>query len=145
MAETIYNAAKTGIANGTIDLDTDTIHILLIEAATPTPDPDHATVSAVTAATAEAVGTGYARKTSITVTVQQDDTNDRAEVLIPAQTWTGANWGDATALLVFKQVTNDADSIPISWHDTGFPITTNGGDLTVNFAGAGNNEAIYLT
>jgi len=146
--ETVYNKAKTNIANGTLDLDTDDIRIALCEGtlAAGAYDPDVASLTALFAAMAEASGTGYVRKSSLSVTVQQDDTNDRAEMLIAAQTWTGADWGDATALVVYAHVDGtDANDYPISFHDAGFPVTTNGGDLTVNFAGGGNDEVVYLT
>ena len=146
--ETVYNKFKTNSVNGTFDIDTDQVDIALCEGtlAAGAYDPDVADLTTLFAAMVEASGTGYAKKTSVSVTVQQDDTNDRAEVLIAAQTWTGADWGDATALVVIAYVDGtDANDYPISFHDAGFPITTNGGDLTVNFAGAGDNEVLYLT
>ena len=146
--ETVYNKFKTNSVNGTFDIDTDRVDIALCEGtlAAGAYDPDVASLTTLFAAMVEASGTGYARKTSLSVTVQQDDVNDRAEVLIAAQTWTGADWGDATALVVIAYVDGtDANDYPVSFHDAGFPITTNGGDLTVNFAGVADNEVLYLT
>ncbi len=146
--EVVYTKAITNMLNGTLDLDTDDIRIALCEGtlAAGAYDPDVDNLTALFAAMAEASGTGYARKSSLTVTVQTDDANDRSEVLIAAQTWTGADWGDATALVVYAHVDGtDGNDYPISFHDAGFPVTTNGGDLTVNFAGGGNDEVIYAS
>ncbi len=146
--ETVFNKFKLASVDGSFDVDTDRVDIALCEgvSAAGAYDPDVTSLATLFAAMAEASGTGYARKTSVSVTSQVDNANDRAEVLIPAQTWAGADWGDATALVVIAYVDGtDANDYPISFHDDGFPITTNGGDLTVNFAGVGDNEALFLT
>ena len=146
--EVIYNKYKLAAVDGSFDIDTARVDIKLCTDALAAAayDPDVTSMATLFAAMAEASGTGYAAKTTVSVTSQVDNTNDRAEILIPAQTWVGADFGNATALVVVAWVDGtNANDYPISFHDAGFPVTTNGGDLTVNFAGAGNNEAIYLT
>lgn len=152
MAAVVYNVAKEKFANGTLDWDTSDIRCLLIEgtvgaAAT---NPDSATLTAALTGSTEASGTGYVRKNITGRTVLKDDTNNRATLKAASTgvTWTGANWGNADGMIVYLHVdgTNGND-IPISFHDGGFSpsIVTNGGDLTINWAGAGTDEVIYLT
>ncbi len=92
----------------------------------------------------EATFTNYARKTiddaDITVTV--DDTNNRVDIDIPDQTFTGAGNGTnetmTDALFGYDADTTagtDANIIPMSLHD--FTPTTDGSDLTLEVATAG--------
>ena len=96
------------------------------------------------AANDEATNTGYARKTldntaGITVTV--DDTNNRVDVDIPDQTWTGvvATGGAWAKLLVcYDSDTTggtDANIVPLTHHD--FAVTPDGSDITAQIATAG--------
>ncbi len=133
MAETVYNVAKAGLFNGEIDLEADTIKALLLTGALSI-DADHATVAAVLAANTEASDGSYARQTVGTKAVSQDDANDRAD-------WDSADidFGSLdnetpTACLIYKEVTNDSDSIPISIHDSNFGTAANGAGYTVTVA-----------
>ena len=79
----IYNNFKELLFNGGIDLDTDTIEVALVsDSPAYTPDIDGEAFvddvldGGVTAS--ELSGTGYSRKT-VTITVAQDNTNDRVE------------------------------------------------------------------
>lgn len=141
MSSVLYNIAKAGIENGSIDLDTNTIKALLITG-TPAINVDHDDVAAVLAANAEASGTGYAsgpggagRKT-VTVSVAVDDTNDRSDATIAATSWSAILLGATIkAVLYYKHVsgTDDTLNIPIAITDaaTGLPFTTNGSDLNL--------------
>lgn len=74
----LYNSAKLEIANGTIDLDTDTFYVMLLGSGY-TPDIDaHNRRDDISGS--EVSGTGYTAGGKVigTVTVTQDDTNDRA-------------------------------------------------------------------
>lgn len=98
---------------------------------------DYDTLAAILAASNdEATNTGYARKvlnqaSGLVITV--DDTNNRASVDFPDQTWTsvqatGGAWG---ALLVCYDPDTtggtDADIIPLTKHD--FEVTPDGRDI----------------
>lgn len=142
MASFVYNVAKAGFANGTLDWDTNTFKIMLIDNAY-TPNPDHATVSALTELPN---GTGYTggfngagRKTLSVCSVVQVDASDRAELRVSlATTWSAINAGTAKAAVVIREMTSDADSIPVAYIDSGgWPIVTNGGDLTCTWNAAG--------
>ncbi len=69
-------------------------------------------------------------KPSVVITV--DKTNDRAEFDCADITWTAINAGTAAQATVLKEITNDAASKCIANIDSGgFPVVTNGGDLTI--------------
>lgn len=99
----------------------------------------------VSGATNEATNTGYSRKTldntaGITVTV--DDTNDRVDVDIPDQTWTGLT-NDGTGAVGDLVIAYDSDStggtdsgiVPLTLHD--FAVTPDGSDVTAQVNAAG--------
>jgi hypothetical protein len=94
-------------------------------------DPDHATVAAVIAANTEASDASYARQALGSKTNTQDDTNDRANLDAATIDFGSLTNETPTAMLIFRQVTNDADSIPVSIHDTNFGTAANGAGYTV--------------
>lgn len=99
----------------------------------------------VSGATNEATNTGYARKTltdADIVAFAPDDTNDRVDLDIPDQTWTGVANDGTGAIGDF--VTNydndttggtDANLVPMTLHD--FAITPDGSDVIAQIATAG--------
>lgn len=99
----------------------------------------------VSGATNEATNTGYARKVidqSGGITITYDDTNDRVDVDIPDQTWTGlANDGTGAVSDMITGYDSDstggADSAILvgTLHD--FSITPDGSDVTAQIASAG--------
>lgn len=138
MADAAYNRGKFLIGNSSLNWATDDIRVLLLDNADPyTFSPDHNFVADLTPATNELAGTGYVRKVLGSKAVTENDTNDRAELDAADVVWTGLNAGTAKAAVVFRQVTTDADSELLFYMDSGFPFTSNGGDLTwqVNAAG----------
>jgi hypothetical protein len=89
----------------------------------------------------ENTGTGYTRKDCTSRTSTQDDTNNRAVLSLATITWTGANWGTTVALGFYQRIgaddTTPADDPLVAWYTTGFPVTTNGGDLSITLGAAG--------
>jgi hypothetical protein len=139
MATTTYNNFKQLLLNGGVDLDTDTIRALIIDDTTSyTPNVDsHIYVDDVTAVASEMSGTGYSRKT-LNVSVSQDNANDQGVADADDLSYTGLDAGTIQGVLIYKEVTTDADSPVIGWYESAdFPLPTNGGDvtLTINTAG----------
>jgi hypothetical protein len=139
MASSIYNNAKFAVnANG---WTSGTWRVLLVNA-TYSPNIDtHVFVSAVTN---ELAGGTYVRKDLAGQAVAVDNANDRADYKADNVTWTALAAGGATAAaaVVYKFVTNDADSILIAYVD--FPdVVTNGFDLTVKWDGAASNGRVF--
>lgn len=140
MAETVYNVAKGGWFNGEIDLEANDIRALLLVGAV-TINPDHTTVAAVLAANTEASHGSYGRETLTGETVTIDHTNDRADFTAATADFGALDSTTPTAMLFYKFVTDDAGSIPLSIHDTGFGTAANGAGYTVEFP----NDIIHLT
>lgn len=99
----------------------------------------------VAGATNEATNTGYARKVLTDADLlawAPDDVNDRWDLDIPDQTWTGlAN--DGTGAISDLVVAYDSDTgtgtdsnvVPMTLHD--FAVTPDGSDVTLEVAAAG--------
>lgn len=142
VTDIVYNVAKARIASGATDLDTSTLKMLLLKttaAGASNPDLQSVTQLKAVAGVAECDFTGYVRKTLTTVTVTQDDTNDRANVDAANVTWDpagGATNNTPVAAAIYHDVDGtDANSRLISYHDTNFGVTaTNGSPFTVNVA-----------
>lgn len=132
MAETVYNAYKAGLARADEDWVNGDYRVLLLTGAV-TIDPDHATVAAVLAANTETSDASYGRVALSSKTVTQDDANDRANLDAATADFGALDNETPTAMVVFRQVTNDADSIPVSLHDTNFGTTANGAGYTIEF------------
>jgi len=141
MANFIYNVAKAGLADGSIDWDTHTIKVLLLESDAGE-NKDNATITGLLVGSTELTSTGYARQTLAGKAVTQDDPNDRAELDATDPTFTNVQQLAAetiTGFVVYRHVTNDTDSIPILHVDTatGLPITPNGSNIAININAEG--------
>lgn len=142
MAEFVYNVAKKRFIDGSLDLDTggsDTRWLLL---ETDAEDADHANLAAIISAGAvELTSTGYARVAATSEATSQDDTNDRAEadqadVVFPSVAQAGSEVVVAAILYLHVDGTN-ANDVPIAHYDTNFPITPQGGDITLTIDATG--------
>ncbi len=97
----------------------------------------------VSGATNEVTNTGYARKVLTDAdlsAISVDDSNDRFDIDIPDQTWTGVAAGDGWSkiLVCYDNDTTggtDANIIPLTAHD--FVVTPDGSDITAQIASAG--------
>ncbi len=148
MAPLVYNRAKAEIMDGTIDLLSDVLKIMLVTSSYVA-DADNDFVDEAGANDPidhELTGTGYVagfagsgRKTLSGKVVSEDDANDRAEFDDTADiTWTGIDAGTAAAAILYKHITADTASVLIAYIDTGgFPVVTNGGDLTIQWNAEG--------
>lgn len=151
MADFVYNIALGRVAElyNRVDLNDPANSVLLVIAiVTSTGDStlkDLDALSDVTgdAGTAEATNSGYARKTltdTEIVAMAPDDSNDRMDLDIPDQTWTGVATGDNwTDLLVCYDNDStggtDANIVPMTQHD--FAVTPDGSDITAQVNAAG--------
>ena len=143
MPDMVFNIAKSGILDGTINLQTDVFKIFPITSAalSDATSEDIDTVGSLTFT--EHAGAGFTwgfagdgRKT-LTLSFSTDDTDDEGVVDDTSDyTWSslGAD-SAATGFLIYKHLTNDAASTPICWLDGVF--TSNGGDVTVQFNAEG--------
>jgi hypothetical protein len=134
MASLVYTSGVAEFARGNHDWLTGNAVAILVTSGY-TADIDHDFISDLTPGSNELSGTGYSRKVLGTKTVTNDDTNDRAALDAADVTWTGINTaGDAAAVVIAIDTGNDATSPLLAYIDTGgFPIVTNGGDVTIQW------------
>lgn len=81
----------------------------------------------------ELSGTGYSRQTLASKTLTYDATADRVEWDAADVTWTGIDAGTAAQATYFDN-TGASDAARRLWLNVdtgGFPVVTNGGDLTI--------------
>jgi hypothetical protein len=97
----------------------------------------------VSGTTNEVTNTNYARKTLTDADLTAfapDDANDRVDLDIPDQSWTGVAAGDGwndVAICYDGDTTagTDANIVPMTLHD--FVVTPDGSDITMQVAAAG--------
>jgi hypothetical protein len=135
----IYNKAKVKLLNGTLDLDGHDIRVLLVTPNTTANVEDDKEFLSQFMVLGEFSGSGYSRKALTNESVSEDLPNDRAEFHADDVTWTGLGGGGTVkAAIVYRHVTNDSDSVPIAYIDTGgFPHVANGSDLTIQWHAEG--------
>ena len=137
MANLIYTRTKAKLMSGDLDLDTHDIRAMLVMTNT-TADTEEDTefVSGFTTLD-EMDGAGYARVALTGEAVAADTVNNRGEFTCDTITFPSVDAGtrQVAAMLLYRHVTNDADSIPIAYIDTlgvgSFPFTANGGDVQI--------------
>lgn len=150
MADFLFNRAKGRVTEWAerVNANDPANSVLLVvpynTSATDATLKDLDTVAAIEADgnTAEVPSVGGSRKSldnTAGITITYDDTNDRVDVDIPDQTWTGVTGTAWTDLLVAydSDSTGGADSaiLPATFHD--FPVTPDGSDVTAVIATAG--------
>ena len=136
MASNLYNPGLEKLLDGTISFESDTINVLLVDTS-HTFDKTHEFVSDIVAN--EASGTGYARKTLANAAIALDAANDRVEFDADNPSYTALNAGTIAAAIVFKNVTNDADSPLIAQIDFA-DLVTNGSDVELQI----NSEGLFF-
>ena len=152
MANFVYNR---GLGRGTewaerVNADDPTNSALIIMVLATTGIESDATLkdkddfaAVVSGTTNEVTNTDYARKTldqTGGITITYDDTNDRVDVDIPDQTFTGVDAGDGWNDIVIGYDSDttagtDANILPLSQHD--FVVTPDGSDIVAQIATAG--------
>ena len=111
------------------------LKVLLIQAGSEPSSPDVDTVADIVGGspTAEVTASGYARQALSNVTLNVDDANDFAYLDADDVLFSGMTTGqDVGGALLYLEVTNDADSIPIAWYEFSSAIDT-GNDISVRW------------
>ena len=147
MASKMFLYALQEIAQGDIDLDGDDIRVALIMTGNSlATDADNGAIDDVAAITTlnETDDTGTTTRQELTEVVALDEANDRVEFAGGATTVFGAANsmnGDGTldldGALVYKHVTNDADSIPIAWVEFGSDVPKAATQVTITWNAEG--------
>ena len=128
----IYNNFKEQVMEGEFNLLTDVIKVALVTGYTP--DIDTHTAWADVSANEES-GTGYTAggETLGSVTVTQDDTNDRGVFDGADVTWTGLDVGTPSHAIMYDD-THASDLLIAYWEVT---TASNGGDYTLQWNASG--------
>lgn len=129
MANIKYNKGLFELMNGNVDFDTDAFKVMLVTSAY-TPDPTHNFRSDVTN---EVVGAGYTAggKTTGTITLTEDDVNDKAWIDCPNIVWTSSTI-TARGAILYKDVGTAGTDILIAYYDFVSDQSSSSGDFTLN-------------
>jgi len=123
----VYNAFAYGVSKGTIDVEADTLKALLLRstgAYTFDPDDDFVDDVLTGGGGVEISVASYARETLTTVALTLDDTNDRTKLACDTIGFGSLEVGQTvSAVLIYKEVTNDGDSIPLMHIDGKIKVT----------------------
>lgn len=85
-------------------------------------------------------GGGYSRQALASETLTLDTGNFRTELTASANVWDPLSAGtdDVVGAIIYKHVTNDADSPVLAYYDDGnFPASPNGGPFTITWSSEG--------
>lgn len=134
MADFWYTPMKQKLAKADADFDTmDLRGILCMSNTTADTDQDAATISAI-GTLDEYDGGGYSRIDFASITVTEDDPNNRSEIHVGAGTFgatVAAGTRSIVGLLYYKYVDGTAaNDLPVAWKDL-TPFNGNGG--AINF------------
>lgn len=143
MADTVYNRFKYRNVTGATIVGTADFRMLLLEttaAGAFNPDLDSVTDLLAVGGVAELTATNYARGTLAgeTAGAGPDDINDRANIDFTAQVFatlgvaSGVDGSVVAAVIYDEGGGADATRWLVSYHDSGFPVVTNGQNLTVD-------------
>lgn len=139
MASVVFNIAKSGMMDGTIDLNSHDIRCALLMTNTNADtDVDANTLSGLTLDECDA--TGYARQALTGEAVSTDDTNDRGEFDANDAVFSGMSGNASRAIqgaLIYKHVTNDSDAIPIAFIDFASDVPATATQVTVTWNAEG--------
>lgn len=139
----VYTPAKTALLNGDLDFAAQDMRIMLVMTNT-TADTDQDVQFVGDIGTLDEMdGANYARQALGSEAVNQDAANNRAEFDATDSVFTnlGAGTRNVAGIVLYRHVTNDADSPLIAYIDSGFPYTANGATLTVQWNAEGILQA----
>lgn len=140
MANLVYDNAKVGLGNGTINWLTSDIRILLTKGSGYSPTPGDSSVASIVPASNEATGTNYARKSLASKAISRDDVNGRALYQAANLVWSAAGFSATTGAIVYLFNASDASALLLVHFD--FFSTPNGADLTLEWS---TNPAAVFT
>lgn len=145
MADMMYNVAKVRLNSGLTQwggATPSTVKALLLastaagaQVASLTTVAALLAVSGVTEVSSSS-HPSYARQTLGGLSTTQDDPNTRGDLKANNTVWLGANFATIYAMVTFDEGGGtDATRYLMTYHDTSFPIVTNGSDLTIAWPG----------
>lgn len=138
MADVTYNRAKSGFLQADFNLNaTDDVKVGLVTSTYTVNIDTHEDWADITN---ELSGTGYTAGGAALANeaVTKDTTDDEGVFDADDVTWSSIDAGTADAAILYKNTGTPATSLLIAYIDSGgFPIVTNGGDLTIQWNAEG--------
>lgn len=141
MSDIVYNRFKYRSVTGVDVVGSSDFRMLLLETtAAGAFDPDLDTVADLLAvgSVAELTATNYARAALAgeTAGAGPDDANNRVNIDFTDQVFTSLGVaagtdGSVVAAVIYVEGASDAARFLVSYHDSGFPVVTNGQNFTV--------------
>lgn len=141
MSDIVYNRFKFRSVTGVDVVGSSDFRMLLLETtAAGAFDPDLDTVADLLAvgSVAELTATNYSRATLSGESAGggPDDTNNRVNIDFTDQVFTSLGVaagtdGSVVAAVIYVEGASDAARFLVSYHDSGFPVVTNGQNFTV--------------
>ena len=129
MASLVYNHAVHQALTGGLDFDTDTFYMMLVTSSYTADKDGHEDRADVTN---EVTGTGYtAAGQAVTVTVTDDNTNNRVDIDFDDVTWDPSTITAAGAV-VYKYTGTAANDTLVAFLDFGGNVSSNSGAFTVD-------------
>lgn len=142
MANIIFNAGLRDLLKNSKTFDSATYKALLVRStSTYSPNKDDDTISGLTGLTEISVAS-YARQSITTPTITEVDGSDLVKVDCDDVAFGSLESGQTVkAVIIYRHVTNDADSIPLLYIDTDsgslLPRALGGGAFTVQINASG--------
>lgn len=127
MANVLYDKGRQGFLDGSIDWDTDDIRAILIDTADYTVNlSTHDNLDDIPGAARVAVSGALTTKTVVDGVADADDV-----------TFSAVSGDECEAIVLYKHTGTESTSRLIAYIDdaTGLPVTPNGGDIEVQWAG----------
>lgn len=136
MASSLYNPYKVLALKGTITPLSQTIKLALLTSSY-TPALTDAFFGSINSN--EASGTGYTAGgvTLGSITITEDDVNNRGVFGAANPTWTGLTVTNVRYAVIYQSTGTPSTSPLIAWIDLGTNQTFSGDTFTINFAAAG--------
>jgi len=130
----VYNNGLLKLLDGTIDFENDTIKLLLVDT-NHSFDKTHEFVDDISGNEAS----GASRKTLSNASISLDSGNDRVEFDADDISYTALDAGTIASAIIYKEVTDDTDSLLIA--DIDFSdLVTNGSDVDLQV----NSEGFFF-
>jgi len=128
MASLVYNHAVHQALTGGLDFDTDTFYMMLVSSSYTADKDGHEDRADVTN---EVTGTNYTSAgKEVTVTVTDDNANNRVDIDFDDLTW-GTSTITAAGAVVYKSTGTAANDTLVAFLDFGGNVSSDGGDFTV--------------
>ena len=137
MPNAVYNALKTGLVNGDINLGADTLKVILVSSAYVPNIDTHEDYADITNEIATGGGYTAGGQALSGVAILTDLPNDRAALDANDVIWSASTITAARGAVIYKDTGTPATSKLITYIDFGTDKSSSGGDFTIAWDSTG--------